>query len=223
VSGSDRHTAVRRPVTALPFRLHASVTCPSPADVAMSLAWELGELDGDRVERGLIALGAAIMAEIESNPAAQLRALGEAVTSSALAARRDGGPGELLIDRALERGHAHPVLVAIILHEVARRMGLPVGIVAGEHGHYLAHQRLTEARVLDPATGHLTGADALGTMHWQCGHQLAATVLDLLQPRYERDGDLTRELQVARLRVTLPFDDMRKAEQRLSRVASRLN
>ena len=77
--------------------------------------------------------------------------------------------------------------------------------------------------MLDPATGHLTDADALGTMHWQCGHQLAATLLDLMQPRYERDGDLTRELQVARLRVTLPFDDMREAEQRLSRVASRLN
>jgi hypothetical protein len=189
----------------------------------MSLAWELGELDGDRTERGLLALGAAILAEVESDPAAQLRALGEAVTSCALAARQDGGPGELLIDHALERGHAHPVLVAIILHEVARRAGLPVGIVAGEHGHYLAHQRLTEARVLDPATGHLTDADALGTMHWQCGHQLAATLLDLLQPRYERDGDLTHELQVSRLRVTLPFDDMRAAEQRLSRVASRLN
>jgi hypothetical protein len=60
-------------------------------------------------------------------------------------------------------------------------------------------------------------------MHWQCGHQLAAALLDLLQPRYERDGDLTRELQVARLRVTLPFDDMREAERGLRRVAARMN
>jgi hypothetical protein len=90
VSSSDRDTVVRRPA-ALPFRLHASVTCPPPAELALSLAWELGDLDADRVERG----------------------------------------------------HGHPVLVAI-----------------------------------------------------------------LLQPRYERDGDLARGLHVARLRCTLPFESM---------------
>ena len=51
MSSSDRDAAVRRPVAALPFRLHASVTCPPPAELALSLAWELGDLDGDRVER----------------------------------------------------------------------------------------------------------------------------------------------------------------------------
>ena len=223
MSSSDRDTAVRRPVTALPFRLHASVTCPPPAELALSLAWELGELDADRVERNLTALSAAILAEVETKPAAQLAALGEAVTNMALCARLDGGPQELLIDRALERGHAHPVLIAIVLQETGRRAGLPVGIVAGERGHFLAHQRLTEPRVLDPETGRLTDADALGTLHWQCGHQLAATLLDLLQPRYERNGDLMRALQVAKLRVTLPFEDMGEAEQRLRRVTARLN
>ena len=52
-------------------------------------------------------------------------------------------------------------------------------------------------------------------MHWRCGHQVAAELLDLLQPRYERDGDLARALQVARLRCTLPFEDTEDAEQRL--------
>jgi Transglutaminase-like superfamily len=220
VSSSDRHTAVRRPVAALPFRLHASTTCPPPAELALSLAWEL---DADRVERNLTALSAAILTEVETKPAAQLAALGEAVTNMALCARLDGGPRELLIDHALERGHAHPVLVAIVLQETGRRAGLPVGIVAGERGHFLAHQRLTEPRVLDPQTGRLTGSDALGTLRWQCGHQLAATLLDLLQPRYERNGDLLRALHVARLRVTLPFEDMSEAEQRLRRVTARLN
>ncbi|HEY6886627.1 MAG TPA: hypothetical protein VI300_02570, partial [Solirubrobacter sp.] len=102
----------------MPFRLHASARCPSPAELAISLAWELGELDRDRVERGLTALGAAIHAELETTPQAQLRALGEAVTNAVLAARRTGGPHELLIDKALESGHAHPVLIAIILQEV---------------------------------------------------------------------------------------------------------
>jgi hypothetical protein len=224
VSSSDRDTTVRRPVTALPFRLHASVTCPPAAELARSLAWELGDFDADRAERNLTALAAAILAETERDPAAQLAALGEAVTNMALCARTDGGPEELLIDKALERGHGHPVLIAIVLQEIGRRAGLPVGIVGGENGHhFVAHQRLADARVLDPRTGRLTDADALGVLRWRCGHQIAAGLLDLLEPRYERIGDLTRALHVARLRTTLPFEDMAEGEQRLRRIAARLN
>ena len=78
--------------------------------------------------------------------------------------------------------------------------------------------------MLDPATGRAASTPTRSaTMRWQCGHQVAAELLDLLQPRYERDGDLTRALHVARLRCTLPFDDMGDAEQRLRRVTARLN
>jgi hypothetical protein len=220
VSSGDRHTAVRRPATAMPFRVHASVTCPPPGELAVSLAWELGELDADRVERALCALGAAVLVEVEHDPEAQLRALAEVVACSTLSARPDG---ELLIDRVLERGHGHPVLLAIVLTELGRRAGLPVGIIAGDRGHFVAHQRLTAPLVLDPATGHLLDAGELGTLRWQCGHQVAASLLDLLQPRYERVGDFTRALQVARLRCTLPFEDSGDAEHRLRRLTARLN
>jgi hypothetical protein len=223
VSSSDRDTTVRRPVTALPFRLHASVTCPPAAELARSLAWELGDFDADRTERNLTALAAAILAGTERDPAAQLTALGEAVTNMALCAHADGGPDELLIDKTLERGHGHPVVIAIVLEEIGRRAGLPVGIVAGEKGHFVAHQRLTDARVLDPRTGRLTDADALGVLRWRCGHQVAAALLDLLEPRYERTGDLTRALHVARLRTTLPFEDKAEGERRQRRIAARLN
>ena len=153
MSSSNRDTAVRGPVTALPFRLHASVTCPPPAELARSLAWELGDFDADRAERNLTALAAAILAEAETRPEAQLTALGEAVTNMALSPRRDGGPRELLIDKALERGHAHPVLIAIVLQEIGRRAGLAVGIVAGEKGHFVAHQRLGAAARARPEHG----------------------------------------------------------------------
>jgi hypothetical protein len=223
VSSSDRDIAARRTLTALPFRLHASVTCPPPCELAMSLAWELGDLDADRVERALCAFGAAVLAEVESGPEAQLRALGEAVTSGALCARRGGGPEALLIDRVLERGHGHPVVLAVVLAEIGRRAGASVGIVAGERGHYVAHQRLSEPLVLDPATGRLVDANALGAMTWRCGHQVAAELVDVLQPRYERTGDLARALHVARLRCALPFEDVSHAEQRLRRVTALLN
>ena len=130
-----------------------------------------------------------MLVEVERDPRAQLDALAEVVACATLSARSDG---ELLIDRVLERGHGDPLMVAIVLNELGRRAGLPVGIIAGERGHFVAHQRLTEPLVLDPVSGRLVDADDLGTLRWQCGHQIAASVLDALQPRYERDGDLTR-------------------------------
>src|SRR3954447_24805144 len=201
---SDRDTAVRRTT------LHAVGGCPTPAELALALACELGDADAELV------LGAP---EIEGDAEAQLRALG----THALPARRDGGPELLLIDHALERGEADPLLVAIVLAELGRRAGMPVGIVGGSGGHFVAHQRLREPLLLDPVSGGLVDAGQLGVLHWRCGHQIAAELLDLLQPRYERTGDLRRALHVARLRLALPFDDMSVAQRRLHIVSARLN
>lgn len=218
MSTSDRNTAVRRTGT-LPFRLHASVTCPPPATLAASMAWELGELDAERAERAYDALLAATPVDLERTAEGQLRALGEAP----LRAVRAGHAEALLLGHALERGHGHAILVAVILAEVGRRAGLPVGVVAGAAGHFVAHQRLTEALVLDPSTGQLTDADELGVLEWRCGHQIAAELLDELQPRLERVGDLARALHVARMRTTLPFEDTQDAELRLRKLAAHLN
>lgn len=218
MSTSDRNTAVRR-ASAQPFRLHTSVTCPPPAALAASMAWELGDLDPERAERAYDALLVATPVELGRTAEEQLRALGEAP----LRAVGGGGPEALLLGHALERGHAHPILAAVVLGELGRRAGIPVGIVAGAAGHFVAHQRLTEALVLDPHTGRLVDADALGVLQWRCGHQVAAELLDELQPRLERIGDLSRALHVARMRCTLPFEDTENAELRLKQLNARLN
>ena len=157
--------------------------------------------------------------ELEPTAEDQLRALGEAPLRAVVG----GGPEALLLDRALERGHGHPILVAVLLAELGRRAGVPVGVVAGAAGHFVAHQRLTQALVLDPCTGQLVDADELGVLQWRCGHQVAAELLDELQPRYERIGDLARALHVARMRTTLPFEDTEDAALRLKQLTARLN
>jgi hypothetical protein len=112
-----------------------------------------------------------------------------------------------------------------VLAELGTRAGLPVGIVAGAERHYVAHQRLEAPLLLDPAGGELVDAEPLGTLTWRCGHQVGAALLDELQPRYERAGDLARALHIARLRCMLPFDDesVAHAKARLRALSSRLN
>jgi Transglutaminase-like superfamily len=218
VSG-ERDTAVRRASSVLPFHLHAAVTCPPPAELAFSLAWELAEFDVERAERALWTLAPSPA----TGPKAQLRALGRLVSTATLRSRHGGGPENLLIDRVLERGCGHPLMVAIVLVELARRGDVQAGIVSGERGHFIAHQRLTEPLVLDPVTGALVAADALGVLRWRCGHQIAADVLDLIEHRYERSGDLTQALHVARMRCALPFEDSSVAEAGVRRISARLN
>jgi hypothetical protein len=198
--------------------------CPSHGELAASIAYELGVLDPDRFERDLTSLAAALPAEPDAE--AQLRALGEIVSSGALVARTYGGARELLAGEVIRRGHGHPLALAIVLAELGRRAGMNVGIVADERDHYVAHPRLSAPLLLDPRTGQLIDATrAGGTLTWRCGHQVAAALLDALQPRYERVGDIERTLQVARLRCLLPFDDdsVALARRRLRMAAARLN
>lgn len=217
----ERETAVRRASPVAPFHVHAAVTCPPPAELAFSLAWELAEFDVDRAERTLWSLARGL--SDVTGPTAQLRALGRLVSTGTLRPRETGGPESLLIDRVLERGCGHPLVIAIVLVELARRAAVPAAIIAGERGCFVAHQRLTQPLVLDPASGALVDAGRLGVLTWRCGHQIAAELLNGIEHRYERNGDLTRALQVARMRCALPFDDLSAAEADVRRLGARLN
>ena len=78
--------------------------------------------------------------------------------------------------------------------------------------------------MLDPATGQLVDADdARHAAAGSAATRSRPSCSTLLQPRYERNGDLTRALHVARMRCTLPFEDTSDAEQRLRSVTARLN
>src|SRR3954452_21455979 len=178
-------------------RPHSALACPPAGGQVAALAREFG---AGGLERAL-----ATGPELHGSPAAELRAL----AACAPHARDCAG--------------ADALLVAVVLAEWGRRAGAPVGIVAGARGHFVAHQRFTEPLVLDPVSRTLVDARTLGVLEWRCGHQVAAELLDLLQPRYERAGDLGRALHVARLRCALPFEDMAQAQRCLRGVLARLN
>src|SRR3954469_8826499 len=178
-------------------RPHSALACPPAGVQGAALA---RELRAEGLERALAA-----GPELHGSPAAQLRALAACAP------------------RARDCVGADALLVAVVLAEWGRRAGAQVGIVAGVPGHFVAHQRLTEPLVLDPVSGALVDAGTLGVLRWRCGHQIAPGLLDLLQPRYERAGDLGRALHAARLRCALPFEDMAQAQHRLRGVLARLN
>ena len=200
----------------LPFTVHAALPCQPHAGFAASLAAELGAFDDAALERGLAAL---------ELPVAGLAALGHPVRAGALRVREDGGLDDLLIDRVVTSGVGHEAVVAVVLCELGRRAGMPVGVVGAGGRHLVGHEHVTPW-LLDPATGEVVDARLLAhEPEWRCGHQVADTLLGEVELRCERAGDLARAIRAAELRCSLPFDEdaSERAGLALRRMRARLN
>ena len=104
-------------------------------------------------------------------------------------------------------GVGHEAVVAIVLCELGRRAGMPVGVVGAGARHLVGHEHVTPW-LLDPATGEVVDARRLAhEPEWRCGHQVADTLLDEVELRCERAGDVARAIRAAELRCALPFDE----------------
>ena len=151
--------------------------------------------------------------------------LGAVVRDGALIVYDDGDLDDLLIDRVVTRGRGHDVVVAVVLCELGRRAGMPVGVVAAADRHFVGHEEVSPW-VLDPTTGELVDARTLPPdPYWRCAHEVADLLLSEALHRCERDGDITRALRAATLRCALPFDEagQEQADLALNRVRARLN
>ena len=99
-------------------------------------------------------------------------------------------------------------------------------LVAGADGAFLAHQKLPDPVLVDPARGALIDARGLESpVSWQCCHQVAARILNRIGERAERVGQVCWALRAAELRLALPFEApaRERLEADLRRVRARLN
>lgn len=134
----------------------------------------------------------------------------------------------LMLDDVLESATGHPLILALIYAEVARRAGLPLRPVGTAGGGYLvAHAGDEEIVVLDPADrGRVVGVDEAPTgLRWLCAHEIGFAVLGELVDAYTLAGDLTRARHAATLRLSLPLGGpMRsRVEREIQSLDARLN
>ena len=210
----------------VPFALQARRGCSTPSDLALALAAEFAPVRPARAEAALDELAAWLAGARHDDPAGQLDALAELTAAHLEAVVLSSAIDDLLLDRVAAGGAGHPLLLAIACVEAARRAGLPVGIVAGLDGAFLAHRELADPVLVDPARGALRDARTLqAPVSWQCCHQVAARILNRIGERAERVGQLCWALRAAELRLALPFDGptRERLEADLRRVRARMN
>lgn len=210
----------------VPFALQARRGCSTPSDLALALAAEFAPVRPARAEAALDELAAWLAGARYAHPAGQLDALAELTAAYLEAVVLSSAIDDLLLDRVAAGRAGHPLLLAIACVEAARRAGLPVGIVAGLDGAFLAHRELADPVLVDPARGALRDARTLkAPVSWQCCHQVAARILNRIGERAERVGQLCWALRAAELRLALPFDapTRERLEADLRRVRARMN
>jgi Transglutaminase-like superfamily len=161
----------------VPFAVQASRGCSTPCHLALALAAEFAPVRPARAEHALDELAAWLVGARGDEPLDQLHALADLAGAHLEAVVLSSAIDDLLLDRVAAEGAGHPLLLAIAGSEAARRAGLPVGIVAGADGAFLAHRALADPVLadpvlVDPARGALLDARGLASpVSWQCCHQ----------------------------------------------------
>ena len=209
----------------LPFTLHATTGCPPHAELALSLAWTFDDaLDAAALDAELDRRARLLREPASPHPLDELRTL--VAPKPRAAAVRDADVDCLLLHTALHANAPHPLTLAIVGAELARRRGLSIGIVSNGSEHCLAHTELPAPLLLRVETGQIVDAHRLPpTLTWRCAHETAGLMLDELEPRWLAQGRIDRALQAAELRLCLPFDDKSReiAQRKLKRVRAVLN
>ena len=209
-----------------PFAVQASRGCSTPCNLALALAAEFVPVRPARSDRALDELAVSLVGARDGDPVGQLHALAQLAGAHLEAVVLSTAIDDLLFNRVAPDGAGHPLLLAVACSEAARRAGLPVGIVAGADGAFVAHRELAEPLLVDPARGALRDARTLrAPVSWQCCHQVAARILNRIGERAERVGHLCWALRAAELRLALPFEapTRERLEADLRRLRARLN
>jgi hypothetical protein len=211
----------------LPFALHATSADPTHAELALSLACAFVPADPVAVDQAVEGLAAALPAPARSEPLQELAALAALVRRGPWpGSEGTRGPGGLLLPSALAGEPAHPLLLCVLMAEVAARRGIPVGVVSNGSDHVNAHTQLGEPLVLRPESGTIMDARELrAPLTWRCSHETCGLLMDELEPLWLRDGRLDHALTTAELRLCLPFEEraLTHARRRLDHVRARLN
>lgn len=208
------------------FTVLARAGCTTYAKLALALTAEFAPLRGERAQLALDELAVWLLSARHDTPCDQLRAVADLVQAHLEALVLDAAIDDLLLDRVVIGGAGHPLLLAVACAEAGRRAALPLGVVAGADGAFVAHQRLAEPLLVDPSTGTVLDARSLDApVSWQCSHQVVARILNRIGDRAERLGHVAWALRAAELRLALPFEPSarERLEADLRRVRARLN
>jgi hypothetical protein len=197
----------------VPFEVQAGGSCPHVGEFMLALAAEFHSVDVVAASDHLDALGEAVRPIAACGALVQAGACLEVLHNrEGFRAREDTDPEALMLDRLLARGEGHPLALAALYVEVARRGGLELLPLSSGSMVMVGHPGADPPVFVDPVRGTLLPRDAVPRgAGWRCPHGLGFLVLGELIDAFLLRGDVVRAIHGARLRLSLPLaDDLRE-------------
>lgn len=185
------------------FARLAAAACAPCDQLLLAAAGELGPVDRhnaldrlDDLARGVFGIAAAPAEEAAG------RLVGALAQDAGLTV---GGatPDSLLLDRVLARRTGHPILLAAVYREVARRAGLEATLLSsGEHWFVGIGNDATEALLAMAPVD-----DAIETLEVRrrCAHETTDAALRELSRVYRATGQDRQAIRAVALRRLFPF------------------
>jgi hypothetical protein len=114
---------------------------------------------------------------------------------------------DLRPDAVLQSGHGDELLIAAIVAAIGQRRGWAVDVATGTRA-FVGHRGLRAPLLICPAeAGRVidTVRDGELQLRWRCSHEVAGTLLDRLDARFERIGQRSLLVRVRELALALPL------------------
>ena len=123
--------------------MHATAGCPPHAELALSLAHAFDDVDAAALDAELDAIATLLPAPASEHPLAELKTLAPLARRCA-APPSDVDTDGVMLHTALGSGAPHPLAIAIVGAELARRRGLTIGIVSNGSDHFAIEALVVE-------------------------------------------------------------------------------
>lgn len=193
-----------------PFAVPAADAAAAPAELLLSLAGELRSVDVTgatcRLETLADRLRQARRGVDWLTPVA-VEDLLDVVDAFRVAGDRD--PEGFLLDTVIAARRGHPVVLAVVVQEVARRAGIPLAVLGSGDLCVVGDVRGDPAVLVD-VTGRSAWPQPSSPpqlLRPRCAHEIALVVVSRLVAAYRLRGDLERAIRAAELRLELPFGE----------------
>lgn len=183
----------------------------SGLDLQLAIAGEFGPADAVATHGLLDDHARALFGAAAAPPEEQANALGRLMTRDmGLRSRTGGGPEDLLLPRALQRGRGHPLTLAIVGQLLATRAGITTGVYSSRTSWFVGLQTGGQLLLLDASLRDDCGRPPQVLGH--CRHDLAYCTLTGLSRSFAGDGQSLSARRATLLKLALPIADHLRVE-----------
>jgi hypothetical protein len=196
-----------------PFDDRASCARESGVELLLAIAGEFGPADAATTQRRLDDFALPLFGLADEDAGEQAAALLAlmAVELRFVACAGDD-PRQLLLPHVVDSRRGHPLMLAVVGREIARRAGVGAAVFSSPQRWFVGLQADEHLLLLDASLRDADQAPIQVRPH--CRHELACCALTGLSRSFASHGRLDEARRAARRKLTLPIADGLRSQVR---------